>query len=80
MVIALFCCSTRTLACIILVSASKLRFKGSYSDELRSPHKLKFAGAPNGGFSSSVQQKRRAKTLLLLLNQDSNPDRQNQNL
>ena len=34
------------LACIIFVSASKLRFNGSYSDELRSPQGLKSAGAP----------------------------------
>ena len=43
---SLLCCSTRTLACFILVNASKLRFKGSYSDKLHSPHKLKFAGTP----------------------------------
>ena len=42
----LFCGATENLACIILISASKLRFNGSYSDELRSPHKLKFAGTP----------------------------------
>ena len=43
---SLLCCSTRTLVCVILVNASKLRFKGSYSDKLHSPHKLKFAGTP----------------------------------
>ena len=38
------------LACIIFVSASKLRFNGSYSDELRSPQGLEILGDPNGGW------------------------------
>ena len=40
------CGANGNLACIILVIASKLRFNGSYSDELRSPHRLKSAGTP----------------------------------
>ena len=43
------CGANGNLACIILVIASKLRFNGSYSDELRSPHRLEICGDPNKG-------------------------------
>ena len=36
----------RHIAVTILVSASKLRFKGSYSDELRSPPQIRICGDP----------------------------------
>ena len=43
------CGANGNLACIILVIASKLRFNGSYSDELRSPQGLEILGGPNKG-------------------------------
>ena len=47
---SLFCGANGNLACIIFVSASKLRFNGSYSDELRSPQGLEILGDPDGGW------------------------------
>ena len=55
------CGANGNLACIIFVIASKLRFNGSYSDELRSPHRLKSAGAPIKVVRSGTRTKKRSQ-------------------